>query len=71
MDITHSYYLRIIATGQNKKHWRVKNAIRFINQEISELRFNALNKIGGQFCQYYMNREANHIEKMLRYALEQ
>lgn len=71
MDITHDYYLRIITTSQNKKHWRVKNAIKFINQEISDFRLNALKKVGGSFSQYYMNRAANFLEKQLRYAVEQ
>jgi len=69
VDITHDYYLRIIATSGNKKHWRVKNAVRFINQEISDLRFNAFKKIGGQYCQFLMNREANHLDKLLREVL--
>jgi hypothetical protein len=69
MDITHDYYLRIIATNSNKKHWRVKSAVRFINQEISDLRFNALKKVGGQYCQYIMNREANYLDKLLREVL--
>jgi hypothetical protein len=69
MDITHDYYLRIIATNPNKKHYRVRSAIRFINQEISDLRYTALKKTGGQFCQYLMNREANFLDKLLREAL--
>jgi len=69
MDITHDYYFRIIISGRNKKHWRVKSAIKFINQEISDLRFNALKKVGGSFCQHCMNHEANWIEKQLREAL--
>ncbi len=71
MDITIEYYLNKIAENPNKKHWRVKNAIRFLNNEISSYRFNAMEKVGGQYCQYLMNREANHIEKLLRYAVEQ
>lgn len=69
MDITHDYYLHIIATSQNKKHWRVKNAIKFINQEISDFRLNAIKKVGGSFCQHYMNHESNFLEKQLREAL--
>ncbi len=71
MDTTIEYYLNMIVSNPNKKHWKVKYAIRFLNNEISRYRYNAMIKAGGQYCQYLMNREANHIEKLLRYALEQ
>jgi hypothetical protein len=69
MDITHDYYLRMIYSDPTKKHWRTRNAIRFLNQEISDLRLNALNRVGGQYCQFLMNREANYLDKQLREVL--
>jgi hypothetical protein len=66
---TTDHWLNFIANSPNKKHWRVRSAIHIINQEISDLRFNALKKVGGQYCQYLMNREANFLDKQLREAL--
>ena len=61
--------LKIIATNPNKKHWKVRQAIKFVNQEISNLRFNALKKVGGQYPQFLMNHEANWLDKQLREVL--
>jgi hypothetical protein len=69
MDTTINHWLNVIAQNPNKKHWQVRYAKTLINQEISDLRFNALNKTGGQYCQFLMNREANFIEKQLREVL--
>ena len=69
MDITIKYYLNQIASNPNKKHWKVRNAIKSLNKEISEYRYNAMEKVGGQYCQYLMNKEANYIERQLREVL--
>jgi hypothetical protein len=69
MDITIDYWLNYIAKNTNKKHYKVRKARQIVEQEISDLRFNALNRIGGQFPQYLMNHWANVYEKQLEKAL--
>jgi hypothetical protein len=66
---TTDHWLNFIANSPNKKHYRVRAAIKIINQEISDLRFNALKKTGGSYCQHLMNREANFLDKQLREVL--
>jgi len=68
-DFPMDYWLNVIASNPNKKHYKVRHAIHMINQEISDLRFTALKKIGGQFPQYLMNHQANWLDKQLREVL--
>jgi hypothetical protein len=68
-DFPMEYWLNVIASNPNKKHFKVRRAIHIINQEISDSRYNALKKVGGQYCQYLLNHHANWIEKQLREAL--
>ena len=68
-DFPMDYWLNVIVSNPNKKHYKVRRAIHVINQEISDLRFTALKKIGGQYCQYLLNHQANWLDKQLREVL--
>jgi hypothetical protein len=68
-DFQMDYWLNIIQSNPNKKHYKVRHAIHIVNQEISDLRLTALKKIGGQYCQYLLNHQANWLDKQLREVL--
>jgi DNA gyrase inhibitor GyrI len=68
-DFPMDYWLNVISSNPNKKHYRVKHALHIINQEISDLRFNALKKTGGQYAAYLMGHQSNFLEKQLREVL--
>ena len=68
-DFPMDYWLNVIASNNNKKHYKVRRAVHVINQEISDLRFTALKRIGGQYCQYLLNHHANFLDKQLREVL--
>ena len=68
-DFPMDYWLNVIASNNNKKHYKVRRAVHVINQEISDLRFNALKKTGGQYAVYLMGHQSNFLEKQLREAL--
>ena len=68
-DFPMEYWLNVISSSPNKKHYKVRHAVHIINQEISNLRFTALKRIGGQYCQYLLNHQANWLDKQLREVL--
>ena len=68
-DFPMDYWLNVISSSPNKKHYKVRRAIHIINQEISDLRFNALKKVGGQYAGYLMGHQSNFLDKQLREAL--
>ena len=68
-DFPMDYWLNVITSNPNKKHFKVRRAIHIINQEISDLRFAALKRIGGQYAGYLMGHQANWLDKQLREAL--
>ena len=68
-DFPMEYWLNVIASNGNKKHYKVRHAIHMINQEISDLRLATLKKVGGQYAGYLMGHQANWLDKQLREAL--
>lgn len=68
MDISTQAYLQKIKSSGNKKHYRVRNAIKFINTLISEYRLTAMKSYG--YIRTFCNSEANYLEKRLEEALK-
>lgn len=67
MDITTQYYLNIISSFPNKNHWKVRRAVKQINEQISGYRFTALKSWG--YIREFCNREGNVLEKKLEMAI--
>lgn len=64
MDVTIEHNLNLIRKAGNKKHWRIRSAIKTINTEISGLRFTAMKNRGTKLA-IRCNRDANALETQL------
>jgi len=70
MDTTNHVLLDFIASHPNKSHFRVRNAVKVLETEISELRiYTYKNRRETPKVCSMMNQRANYLEKRLREAL--
>lgn len=60
-------YINDIRCSSNKKHWKIRNLEKRVNEHISGLRLLALKK-RGTVISHFCNIEANRLEKQLAIA---